>query len=31
MGVMLYQMHQTFLHIKQNVLEQNRELYKASA
>ncbi len=30
-GVMIYQMHQTFLHIEQTVLEQNKELYRASA
>ncbi|MDP1727469.1 MAG: radical SAM protein [Bacteroidota bacterium] len=27
-GVMIYQMHQTYLHIKQSVLLQNRHLYK---
>jgi Domain of unknown function (DUF4070) len=30
-GVMIYQMHQTYLHIEQMVLLQNKELYRASA
>lgn len=29
-GVMIYQMHQTFLHIEKVVLEQNKELYRAA-
>lgn len=27
-GIMTYQMHQTYLHIKQTVLDQNKELYQ---
>lgn len=30
-GIMIYQMHQTFKHIKKTVLEQNKELYLAES